>query len=131
MVFANVDALDVVAQRLGPTYLDPFRRSQLDASHEEVYDDAFGAREYAAMRDVFLWAGSSPNAALPLSLAGREDFEHALERALWQFFLDVAPCVDHVECKCAAFAGGRQGRKRVRNSQLQRLLSRPFSTRFG
>ncbi|KAH8093629.1 hypothetical protein JL720_4776 [Aureococcus anophagefferens] len=86
VVFANVDALDVVAQRLGPTYLDPFRRSQLDASHEEVYDDAFGAREYAAMRD---------------------DFEHALEKAIWQFFLDVAPCVDHVECKCAAFAGGR------------------------
>ena len=24
-----------------------------------------------------------------------------------------------------------QGRKRERNSQLQRLLSRPFSTRFG
>ena len=24
-----------------------------------------------------------------------------------------------------------QGRKRVRNSQLQRLLSRPFSSRFG
>ena len=27
--------------------------------------------------------------------------------------------------------GGRQGRTRERNSQLQRLLSRPFSTRFG
>ena len=27
--------------------------------------------------------------------------------------------------------GGRQGRKRERNSQLQRLRSRPFSTRFG
>ena len=46
--------------------------------------------------------------------------------------------------RCAAQARGRvrgprggaaprmgQGRKRVRNSQLQRLLSRPFSTRFG
>ena len=28
-------------------------------------------------------------------------------------------------------AGIGRGRKRVRNSQLQRLLSRPFSTRFG
>ena len=28
-------------------------------------------------------------------------------------------------------AGAEQGRKRVRNSQLQRLLSRPFSIRFG
>ena len=27
--------------------------------------------------------------------------------------------------------GGHQGRTRERNSQLQRLLSRPFSTRFG
>ena len=27
--------------------------------------------------------------------------------------------------------GGQQGRKRVRNSQLQRLISRSFSTRFG
>ena len=27
--------------------------------------------------------------------------------------------------------GASQGRKRVRNSQLQRLLSRSFSTRFG
>ena len=27
--------------------------------------------------------------------------------------------------------GDRQGSKRVRNSQLQRLISRPFSTRFG
>ena len=27
--------------------------------------------------------------------------------------------------------GDMQGRKRVRHSQLQRLLSRPFSTRFG
>ena len=27
--------------------------------------------------------------------------------------------------------GAHRGRKRVRNSQLQRLLSRPFSTRFG
>ena len=27
--------------------------------------------------------------------------------------------------------GASQGRKRERNSQLQRLLSRPFSTRFG
>ena len=27
--------------------------------------------------------------------------------------------------------GGPQGRKRVRHSQLQRLLSRPVSTRFG
>ena len=31
----------------------------------------------------------------------------------------------------AAAAGLTQGRKRVRNSQLQRLLSRSFSTRFG
>jgi len=31
----------------------------------------------------------------------------------------------------AGDAGAFQGRKRVRNSQLQRLLSRPFSTRFG
>ena len=28
-------------------------------------------------------------------------------------------------------SGARQGSKRVRNSQLQRLISRPFSTRFG
>ena len=28
-------------------------------------------------------------------------------------------------------ASGAQGSKRVRNSQLQRLISRPFSTRFG
>ena len=27
--------------------------------------------------------------------------------------------------------GADRGRKRVRNSQLQRLISRPFSTRFG
>ena len=27
--------------------------------------------------------------------------------------------------------GAAQGSKRVRNSQLQRLISRPFSTRFG
>ena len=30
-----------------------------------------------------------------------------------------------------AAAGREQGRKRVRNSQLQRLISRSFSTRFG
>ena len=30
-----------------------------------------------------------------------------------------------------AQGGEPQGSKRVRNSQLQRLLSRPFSTRFG
>ena len=35
--------------------------------------------------------------------------------------------------RAGVFGGDRddQGRKRVRNSQLQRLLSRPFSTRFG
>ena len=33
--------------------------------------------------------------------------------------------------ECARQAGKLQGRKRVRNSQLQRLISRSFSTRFG
>ena len=37
-------------------------------------------------------------------------------------FLKEGACHDH---------GRRQGRTRERNSQLQRLLSRPFSTRFG
>ena len=37
-------------------------------------------------------------------------------------FLKEGACHDH---------GRRQGSKRERNSQLQRLLSRPFSTRFG
>jgi hypothetical protein len=33
--------------------------------------------------------------------------------------------------RAAARAAGDLGRKRVRNSQLQRLLSRSFSARFG
>jgi hypothetical protein len=38
---------------------------------------------------------------------------------------------DRYFAKVFADAGGCPGRTRERNSQLQRLLSRPFSTRFG
>ena len=38
---------------------------------------------------------------------------------------------DAIAANLGGFPGGVQGRTRERNSQLQSLLSRPFSTRFG
>ena len=39
--------------------------------------------------------------------------------------------VQHVQSYNLTVGGAMQGRKRERNSQLQSLISRPFSTRFG
>lgn len=113
MVYANVEALPVVSQALGPTYLDPFRRSHFTGEARASYSAKWTEAGYAMLRDVFLWAGSSPNVGLPLNLAGREAFEYALEKLLWQHFLEVAPCADHVACKCAGFQGGRRRRPRL------------------
>ena len=50
-----------------------------------------------------------------------------------RFILDASDSPANGLCFCAGSLASRagQGRTRERNSQLQRLLSRPFSTRFG
>jgi hypothetical protein len=107
LVFANVNAAAVVAQKEGSTYLDPFRRSQIAPEAKPLYGSAWSEQMYNDMRQVYLWAGTTPNAALPLSIPGREAYEYAMERYLWQYFLDVAPCANHIECKCKKWIGGR------------------------
>ena len=67
-VYANVESLDVVSQKKGPTYLDPFRRSQLDISVKEYWTPPWSESAYETMRKVTLWAGQSPNVALPLAV---------------------------------------------------------------
>ena len=62
---------------------------------------------------------------------GFEGYEAPKNAAAARAYADDAPeFLREVEA-CVRASGDRQGRKRVRNSQLQRLLSRPFSTRFG
>jgi len=60
------------------------------------------------------------------------DAENSANKALAQF---RKHCFLGLIFVCSTFTqvyvGMKQGRKRERNSQLQRLLSRPFSTRFG
>ena len=68
--------------------------------------------------------------------AGAEDERGgaADARGAWNAALlaDVAaPCLGRALEAAAKAPGAGQGRKRERNSQLQRLRSRPFSTRFG
>ena len=59
------------------------------------------------MRKVTLWAGQSPNVALPLAVKARDAFEYAQEKLLLQYFLDVGlDCTTHIACKCSAFIGG-------------------------
>ena len=56
-------------------------------------------RDYTDMRKVTLWAGQSPNVALPLAVKARDAFEYALEKLLWQYFLDVGlDCTTHIAC---------------------------------
>ena len=69
-VYANVESLDVVSQKKGPTYLDPFRRSQLDISAKDYWTPPWSERDYDDMRMITLWAGQSPNVALPLRRRG-------------------------------------------------------------
>jgi len=105
-VFANTEALGVVSQNEGPTYLDPFRRSHLDEEAERWWLPPWTRANYEDMRATLLWAGSSANVLPGLALDDRDGFEYALEKLLWQYFLEVAPCADHVACKCASYEGG-------------------------
>ena len=68
-------------------------------------------------------AGGGVACGVDFSAAANRLATGAGDRALRLW--DVRPDAD------AAAEGDDQGRKRVRNSQLQRLLSRSFSTRFG
>jgi len=113
-VFANVESLPVISQKLGPTYLDPFRRSQLneDADTERHWMPPWSRVDYDGMRATLLWAGSSANAVPGLALADRDGFEYSLEKLLWQYFLEVAPCANHVACKCKPFVGGPEKNKK-------------------
>ena len=43
LVYANVNALEVVSGKLGPTYLDPFRRSHLDATARDTWIPPYDA----------------------------------------------------------------------------------------
>ena len=52
LVYANVNALEVVSGKLGPTYLDPFRRSHLDATARDTWIPPWSVQDYNALRDV-------------------------------------------------------------------------------
>ena len=62
---------------------------------------------------------------------GFEGYEAPKNAAAARAYADDAPeFLREVEA-CVRASGDRRGRTRERNSQLQRLRSRPFSTRFG
>eukprot|EP00756_Hemistasia_phaeocysticola_P028128 Hpha_TRINITY_DN16160_c0_g2::TRINITY_DN16160_c0_g2_i1::g.3154::m.3154 len=104
IVFANLEATPVVAQKLGSTYLDPFRRSHLSDESRADYLSAWSDQMYADLRRTFYWAGSTPNTALPLSIPGQEQYELAMEMLLWQFLLDVGTdCTSKDDCKCRKY----------------------------
>lgn len=101
---ANLEAAPVVAQDLGPTYLDPFRRSHLTPETRGLYDSMWSDQMYDDLRKEFLYAGSSPNSALPLSIPGVEEYELQMEMTLWQYFLDVGlDCTSKDDCKCRKY----------------------------
>jgi len=104
IVMANLEAAPVVAQDLGPTYLDPFRRSHLTPETRGLYDSMWSDQMYDDLRKEFLYAGSSPNSALPLSIPGVEEYELQMEMTLWQYFLDVGlDCTSKDDCKCRKY----------------------------
>eukprot|EP01065_Artemidia_motanka_P022686 TRINITY_DN26884_c0_g1_i1.p1 TRINITY_DN26884_c0_g1~~TRINITY_DN26884_c0_g1_i1.p1 ORF type:complete len:1048 (+),score=320.32 TRINITY_DN26884_c0_g1_i1:139-3282(+) len=108
MVYANLEAAPVVAQALGPTYLDPFRRSHITPENRNLYLDAWTDQMYDDLRRTFLWAGSTPNSALPLSVPGQEDYELTMEKFLWQFFLPIGTdCTTKDDCKCRKYVTGK------------------------
>ena len=83
---------------------------------------AFAAAETAAHDDGAAAAFEARCGLAARGLDGGDDAAVAAAGRRLRAFLDA---------QAAAHAGVGQGGKRVRNSQLQRLLSRPFSTRFG
>ena len=72
--------------------------------------------------------GAAPPKLDSVMLAGRW---HLLDQSGARVLEACAGAGVRVEIAGAYASGLLQGRKRVRNSQLQRLLSRSFSTRFG
>ena len=73
---------------------------------------------------------------LVMYLGGSQFMEVTLQvevyrRSAYYVSTVMIPCVLFLFIQYAGFFVDRQGRKRVRNSQLQRLLSRSVSTRFG
>jgi MoxR-like ATPase len=99
-------------------------------------DDVDGACPRAFLAPL-LDVPRPPRAALPRFFAELLGDARAFLRDRGDYVSDrrLRKCADLV--RVAARANGRgavgplQGRTRERNSQLQRLLSRPFSTRFG
>lgn len=98
LVMANLESTPVVAQALGPTYLDPFRRSHLRPETKELYSDAWTDQQYMDLQKEFFYAGSNPNSAMPLSIPGQEDYELSMEMLLWQvrIFLKSGDCYARV-----------------------------------
>jgi len=104
LVMANLESTPVVAQALGPTYLDPFRRSHLRPETKELYSDAWTDQQYADLQKEFFYAGSNPNSAMPLSIPGQEDYELSMEMLLWQYLLDIGTdCTSKNDCKCRKY----------------------------
>jgi len=104
VVMANLEAAPVVAQALGSTYLDPFRRSHLSEENKELYSKAWTDQQYEDLRRTFFWAGSTGNTVLPLSIPGQEDYELAMEMLLWQYLLDIGTdCTSKNDCKCRKY----------------------------
>uniref|UniRef100_A0A7S4K0D7 Uncharacterized protein n=1 Tax=Odontella aurita TaxID=265563 RepID=A0A7S4K0D7_9STRA len=104
VVMANLESAPVVAQALGNTYLDPFRRSHLTPETRKFYSKEWTEQQYEDLRRTFFWAGSTPNTVLPLSIPGQEEYELAMEMLLWQYLLDIGTdCTSKNDCKCRKF----------------------------
>lgn len=104
LVMANLESAPIVAQALGNTYLDPFRRSHFNPENRQLYSTAWTDQMYEDLKRTFFWAGSTPNSALPLSIPGQEEYELAMEMLLWQYLLDIGTdCPTKDACKCRKY----------------------------
>jgi len=90
-----------------------------------VPERARAARSRSKRRRISLVPPRSPGASLTFAATAAG---FACDNPSDPHALGNVSCADCDQC---AASGGAQGSKRERNSQLQRLVSRPFSTRFG
>ena len=98
----------------------------------QVGDFVSNATARTRWTNVAVEADGRSGAAAPASCGAWERANACGDEASLECFSHEMACSHGGQTRAfEGFAGSGRGRKRVRNSQLQRLLSRPFSTRFG